>query len=94
MNHILVNELDARMVFYLYRDHKKLAQIPPPPPPPRGGVAVFKNLRCESDVEVICSELRDCVIIRIKNTDPTITAPYIPPHNSSDYHEIYFNNLE
>ena len=61
---------------------------------PRGGVAVFKNTSCDFEIETICSELRDCVIFRIKNSDFIIAAPYITPPNSIYFDDIYFSNLE
>ena len=61
---------------------------------PRGGVAVFKNMACHFEIETICSELRDCVILRVKSSNLIIAAPYITPTNSVYYDDIYFSNLE
>ena len=61
---------------------------------PRGGVAVYKNIRSEFNINVICDELRDCVVVKVRDTDLVIAAPYITPSNSAYYDEIYFSNLE
>ena len=61
---------------------------------PRGGVAVFKNMACHFEIETIWSELRDCVIIRVKSSNLIIAAPHIIPPNSVYYDDIYFSNLE
>ena len=61
---------------------------------PRGGVAVYKNERSDFHLDVICDELRDCVIVKVRDSDLVIAAPYITPSNSLYYDEIYFKNLE
>ena len=61
---------------------------------PRGGVAVYKNVHSDFKIDVICNDLRDCIIMKIRNTELIIAAPYITPHNSLYYDNIYFSNLE
>ena len=61
---------------------------------PRGGVAVYKNVQSDFDIDVICNDLRDCIIMKIRNTELIIAAPYITTHNSLYYDNIYFSNLE
>ena len=61
---------------------------------PRGGVALYKNKKFESQVEVICDNLRDCVVCQVADTDLTLAAVYIPPSNSEYYDEIYMRNMD
>ena len=61
---------------------------------PRGGVAVYKNVQSDFDIDVICNDLRDCIIMKIRNTKLIIAAPYITPHNPLYYDNIYISNLE
>ena len=61
---------------------------------PRGGVAVYKNLKCSIIVDCIYDGLRDCVVCQVRDTSVIIAAVYIPPHNSVYFDESYFMNLE
>lgn len=61
---------------------------------PRGGVAVYRNERCPLRIEILCSTMRDCIIIEVKNTGIVIAGQYIPPSNSVYYSNIYMDNLE
>ena len=61
---------------------------------PRGGVAIYKKKSLQIQLDVICSEFRDCVVVRIRNTDMVIAGMYIPPENSHFYNDIYFDNLQ
>ena len=61
---------------------------------PRGGVAIFKNVRCDLDIELVYDGLQDCVMCRVRNTDLMIIALYIPPSNSTYFKDEYFSNLD
>ena len=54
----------------------------------------IKNVQSDFEIDVICNDLRDCIIMKIRNTELIIAAPYITPHNSLYYDDIYFRNLE
>ena len=60
---------------------------------PRGGVAVYKRLSYPYQLEIV-TKLRDCVVVKIKNTDLIIAAIYIPPSDSLYFDDIYFINIE
>ena len=55
---------------------------------PRGGVAIYKKKSLQVQLDVICSEFRDCVVVRIRNTDMVLAGMYIPPENSPFYSDI------
>ena len=61
---------------------------------PRGGVAVYRRKSSQIQLDTICKELRDCVIIQIRNTNLVLACAYIPPENSKYYDDIYFDNME
>ena len=61
---------------------------------PRGGVAVYKNLKCSMVVDPIYDGLRDCVVCQVRDTSVIIAAVYIPPQNSVYFDDSYFMNLE
>ena len=59
-----------------------------------GGVAIYKNLSCTFDMDVIYDGFKDCVVSRIWHSNVIIVGLYIPPINSSYFTEEYFANLE
>jgi hypothetical protein len=61
---------------------------------PRGGVAIYKKISSDVNLELLYDGLQDCVICRIMDTDILIVAFYIPPSNSKYFDELYFNNLD
>ena len=60
----------------------------------RGGVAVYRNLHFQFNVDVITDIFRDAVVLRVRNTNLVIAAVYIPPYNSDYYDDISFRNCE
>ena len=60
---------------------------------PRGGVAVYRNIKCALNIDMICGTLRDCVIFEVRNSNLVIAAQYIPPSNSIYFNDIYMENL-
>ena len=73
---------------YICRSEKSDSKVP------RGGVAIFKNISCNVNIEVLCDTLRDCAVFKVSNTDLIIAALYIPPQNSVYYNDMYFENLD
>ena len=61
---------------------------------PRGGVAVYKNLKLETEIDVLSLIFKDTVVLKIRNTDAVIAAMNIPPGNSEYYNSSYFRNCE
>ena len=55
---------------------------------------MYRNKQCPLCIEVICNTLRDCIIIKIKNSEIVVVAQYIPPSNSEYYSDIYMENLK
>ena len=60
---------------------------------PRGGVVVYTNKQLDAELVILTDDLRDALIISIKDSNIIIAALYIPPINSQFYHDIYFDNL-
>ena len=65
-------------------------QHPYPRKKPRGGVAVYRNTNSAFVMNVITSDLRDCVVIEICNSPVIIVAVYIPPINSEYFPDTLF----
>ena len=61
---------------------------------PRGGVAVYRNINTDIQIDCLYDGFRDCLIFRIRDSDAIFAAIYIPPANSIYFDEIYFHNLE
>ena len=61
---------------------------------PRGGVAIYKNLRLDVDIDILSLVFRDCVVFKIRYTTVIFAAMYIPPRNSAYYDDSYFKNCE
>ena len=57
-------------------------------------MAIFKNVLCDLNIELVYDGFQDCVICRIRNTDIIIIALYIHPSNSAYFTDEYFSNLE
>ena len=60
---------------------------------PRGGVAIYRNIKCSINIDIICGTLRDCVVFEVRNSNLVIAAQYIPPSNSIYFNDIYMENL-
>ena len=61
---------------------------------PRGGVVIYKKKSTQIQIDIICNEFRDCVVVQIRNTNMVLACMYIPPENSKYYDDIYFDNLQ
>ena len=57
---------------------------------PSIGIAIFKNITCHLQIDMVYNGLRDCVICHIKNSDIIIAAVYIPLSNSKYFDNIFF----
>ena len=61
---------------------------------PRGGVAVYRNINKDIQIDVITDDFRDSVIFNVRHTELFIAAVYIPPNTSEFYDDISFSNIE